>query len=101
VLLVDISALCLKVIEELLEARNKESSRYEEGGGQTLMLTLQVLNKVSLVLDQFASAPLLANLKAVVEGARRLPNFGMGAVLDLIESNIYRKVYSELTPAFE
>jgi len=54
-LLSDISNVCLRIIEELVSAKDKGSNQYEESGGQTLMLCLQVLNKIGLVIDKYAS----------------------------------------------
>ena len=90
----DISGVCRRVIDELLSAREKNDNRYEETGGQTLMLCLQVVNKISLALDKYASNELMLVLKEVVEKGRRLPNYGMSNILDLIESNIFKNVYS-------
>jgi hypothetical protein len=59
------------------------------------MLCLQVVNKISLVLDQFASEGVMSNLKKIIEGSRRLPNYGMNSILDMIEGNIYRAVYQQ------
>lgn len=62
----------------------KEAKRYEESGGQTLMLCLQVVNKVALVLDKYTNESVMGSLKQIVEGARKLPNYGMNSILDLI-----------------
>jgi len=48
------------------------------------MLTLQVVNKISLILDHHASPAVLAQLKEIVEGARKLPNYGLSSVIDMI-----------------
>ena len=76
----DITALCLRVVE-LVAAKSKGSSQYEESGGQTLMLCLQVVNKISLVLDKYADALLMSNLKSLFEGIRKLPNYGLTSLL--------------------
>lgn len=81
------------MVEELLEARKQQSNLYEESGGQTLMLCLQVVNKMAMVLDRMVSETVMTNLKKVVEGSRQLPNYGMNSILDMIEGNIYRAVY--------
>lgn len=61
------------------------------------MLCLQVIYKVSLVLDQFASESVMDNLRKVIEGSRKLPNYGMSAILSMIEGNIYQAVYQHLS----
>jgi hypothetical protein len=59
------------------------------------MLTLQVLNKISLIIDQYITDSIMNNLKMAIEGGRKLPNYGMSSVLDMIESNIYQRVYMQ------
>ena len=58
------------------------------------MLCLQVTNRISLVLDKYVGEGVMINLKGIVEGARGLPNYGMSSVIDLIESNIFKNVYT-------
>lgn len=61
------------------------------------MLCLQVIYKISLVLDQFASESVMDNLRKVIEGSRKLPNYGMSAILSMIEDNIYQAIYQHLS----
>ena len=61
-----------------------------------MMLCLQVVNKVALVLDKFTNESVMSLLKMIVQGARKLPNYGMNSILDLIEANIYQKVYGSV-----
>lgn len=61
------------------------------------MLTLQVLNKISLVIDHYAPENIMETLKQAMEGSRKLPNYGMGSVIHMIEGNIYQRVYRQAT----
>ena len=48
------------------------------------MLCLQVMNKISLVLDQYLTDGVMNNMKHAIEGSRKLPNYGMSSVIDMI-----------------
>ena len=39
---------------------------YEETGGKTMMLCLQVANKISLVSDKYTSKDVMQNLKGII-----------------------------------
>jgi hypothetical protein len=48
------------------------------------MLTLQILNKISLIVDKYVTDGIIDNLKHAIEGARKLPNYGMSSILTMI-----------------
>lgn len=48
------------------------------------MLTLQVLNKASLILDKYVSEGIMEKMKVAIEGSKKLPNYGMSGVISMI-----------------
>lgn len=74
----------MKIVKELIDNSKRENNRYEETGGITLMLALQILNKISLVVDKYVPDGIIDNLKQAIEGARKLPNYGMSSILSMI-----------------
>ena len=45
------------------------------------MLCLQVVNKMSLILDVHVPQKIMGDLKILIEGCRKLPNFGLSSIL--------------------
>ena len=59
------------------------------------MLVLQVLNKASLIVDEHLPQLTVATFSRALQTARKLPNYGLGSVVEMVEGNLVSRVYGE------
>ena len=62
---------------------------------ETSMSLLQALYKVSLVVDRNIPLPMLSNLEKSIKGLKKLPEYGINHLIQLIEANIYTRITGE------
>ena len=77
------------------DMQEEESSKRTKEWQETCMSLLQTLNKVSLVVDSNMPLPVLGCLEKIIVGLKRLPEYGIAPLIQLIEANIYTRITGE------
>lgn len=71
-------------IEDLEKKKNKEGIK------SCKTAVLHVLNKISLVVDQYVPFMMLKSLEQCIIKLKKMPEYGVKPVIEMIEANIYR-----------
>ena len=56
------------------------------------MSLLQALNKVALVVDRNVTLPMLKNLEKCIVELKKIREYGIAPLINLIEANIYTRM---------
>lgn len=90
----EVTEICEIVIDHLLKMDNEKRKSNKEWK-ETSLGVLQVLNKVSLVLDSNTPTTMLGVLGRCVVSLKKIPEYGISPLIRMIEGNIYSRISGE------
>ena len=97
-ILIEITDICLYVIEHIQKQGKKENQgmtsekTYLRTWKDTNMAVVDTLLKTSYVIDQYIPQRMLQNLEKCVITLKSSPEYGLGPIVNMIEANIYTNV---------
>ena len=87
----DIVDLCLLAVVHLEKLKDKEKIK------SCLTGVLQVLSKISLAIDSYIPVIMLKSLEECIIKLKKMPEYGIKPVIEMIEANIYTNAVDKNT----